>query len=284
MIRINEDQRHRFLRKVRGVLWTLRGKRLGVLGLAFKGGTDDIRESPAMLLVQELLREGCRIWAYDPAAMERAKEVLNVKRRSSPDAYQAASGADALLILTEWEEFAALDLARLRKVLKYPIVIDGRNLYDPAIMAAHGFTLLQCGPSGAADARLPAEAGGRQDRRPIPNLMKPSRALVTGGAGFLGSHLCDALLGRRLFRGRRDNLLTGRLANIEHLQNDSRFEFIEQDVCYPFDMRRRRFRVSFCQPCQPGRLRRPRHRNSAGRLATAPSKRWRSRAATTPVS
>src|SRR5208282_1543541 len=73
VIRINEDQRHRFLRKVRGVLWTFRGKRLGVLGLAFKGGTDDIRESPAMLLVQELLREGCRICAYDPAAMERAK-------------------------------------------------------------------------------------------------------------------------------------------------------------------------------------------------------------------
>jgi len=81
VIRINEDQRHRFLRKVRGVLWTFRGKRLGVLGLAFKGGTDDVRESPALLLVQELLREGCHIRAYDPAAMGRAKEVLKVGRR-----------------------------------------------------------------------------------------------------------------------------------------------------------------------------------------------------------
>ena len=138
--RINEDQRRRFLRKVRGVLWTLRGKKLGVLGLAFKGGTDDIRESPALLLVQELLREGCRIRAYDPAAMDRAKEVLKSGVEFAADAYDAATGADALLILTEWEEFATLDLERLRGLAKYPIVLDGRNLYDPAVMAEHGFS------------------------------------------------------------------------------------------------------------------------------------------------
>src|SRR5205085_7271273 len=140
VIRINEDQRHRFLKKVRGVLWTLRGKRLGVLGLAFKGGTDDIRESPAILLIESLIEEGCHICAHDPAAMDRAKEVLhpNVEYTSGP--YEAAAGADALLILTEWEEFAALDLDRLRQLLKYPIVIDGRNLYDPSVMAAHGIS------------------------------------------------------------------------------------------------------------------------------------------------
>jgi UDPglucose 6-dehydrogenase len=145
VIRINEDQRHRFLKKVRSVLWTLRGKRLGVLGLAFKGGTDDIRESPAILLVQELLREGCHICAHDPAAMERAKEVLPASVEYTSGPYEATTGADALLILTEWEEFAALDLVRLRKLLKYPIVIDGRNLYDPAIMAAHGFSYYSVG-------------------------------------------------------------------------------------------------------------------------------------------
>src|ERR1700685_3366509 len=107
------------------VLWTLRGKRLGVLGLAFKGGTDDIRESPALLLVEELLREGCNICAYDPAAMERAKEVLPPAVEFAEDAYQAAKGADAVLLLTEWEEFAALDLDRLRGVVRYPIVLDG---------------------------------------------------------------------------------------------------------------------------------------------------------------
>jgi UDPglucose 6-dehydrogenase len=149
VIRINEDQRQRFLKKVRSVLWTLRGKRLGVLGLAFKGGTDDIRESPAILLVQELLREGCHICAHDPAAMDRAKEVLHASVEYTPGPYEAATGADALLILTEWEEFAALDLDRLRKLLKYPIVIDGRNLYDPAIMSAHGFSYYSVGRPAA---------------------------------------------------------------------------------------------------------------------------------------
>src|SRR5271165_6758215 len=156
VIRINEEQRHRFLRKVRSVLWTFRGKRLAVLGLAFKGGTDDIRESPALLLVQELLREGCHICVYDPAAMERAKEVLKSGVEFAADAYEAATGADALLILTEWEEFAALDLARLRTLVKYPIVLDGRNLYDPEVMVEHGFSYYSVGRPAALTEELPA--------------------------------------------------------------------------------------------------------------------------------
>src|SRR5712691_4811985 len=158
VMRINEEQRHRFLRKIRGALWTLRGKRLGVLGLAFKGGTDDIRESPAILLVQSLLQEGCQIAAYDPAAGERAREVLNSNVEFVNSAYEAASGADALLILTEWEEFSALDLNRLHKQLKYPIVIDGRNLYDPETMAAHGFTYYSVGRAAATPETQPAAA------------------------------------------------------------------------------------------------------------------------------
>jgi UDPglucose 6-dehydrogenase len=156
VVRINEEQRHRFLRKVRSVLWTFRGKRLGVLGLAFKGGTDDIRESPALLLVQELLREGCHICAYDPAAMERAKEVLKSGVEFASDAYEAARGVDALLILTEWEEFASLDLERLRTLVKYPIVLDGRNLYDPAVMVEHGFSYYSVGRPAALAEQLPA--------------------------------------------------------------------------------------------------------------------------------
>jgi UDPglucose 6-dehydrogenase len=145
VIHINEEQRQRFLRKVRNALWTLRGKRLGVLGLAFKGGTDDIRESPAILLVQSLLQEGCTIRAYDPAAMERAREVLGAKVEFVTNSYEAAAGADALLILTEWEEFSNLDLATLKQKLRYPIVIDGRNLYRPESMAAQGFTYYSVG-------------------------------------------------------------------------------------------------------------------------------------------
>ncbi len=149
VMRINEDQRQRFLRKVRTALWTLRGKRLGVLGLAFKGGTDDIRESPAILLVKSLLQEGCEIAAYDPAATDRAREVLNSKTEFVTNPYEAANGADALLILTEWEEFATLDLDRLRKHLKYPIIVDGRNLYNPSTMAAQGFTYYSVGRAAA---------------------------------------------------------------------------------------------------------------------------------------
>lgn len=165
VIRINEEQRHRFLRKVRGVLWTFRGKRLGVLGLAFKGGTDDIRESPALLLVQDLVREGCRICAYDPAAMERAKEVLKSGVDFAPDAYEAAAGADALLILTEWEEFAALDLDRLRTLVKYPIVLDGRNLYDPQEMIDHGFSYYSVGRPAALIEESTAAAFPKKKER-----------------------------------------------------------------------------------------------------------------------
>jgi UDPglucose 6-dehydrogenase len=145
VMRINEEQRQRFLRKVRDALWTLRGKHLGVLGLAFKGGTDDIRESPALFLVEALLEEGCKVTAYDPAAMMRTQEVMNSNLTFAKSSYEAATNADALLILTEWEEFANLDLPRLNQELKYPIVIDGRNLYDPEVMAAHGFTYYSVG-------------------------------------------------------------------------------------------------------------------------------------------
>ncbi|HMK20687.1 MAG TPA: UDP-glucose/GDP-mannose dehydrogenase family protein [Terriglobales bacterium] len=163
VMRINEEQRQRFLRKVRKALWTLRGKRLGVLGLAFKGGTDDIRESPAILLVQALVQEGCTVAAYDPAAMGRARDVLTTGVEFVENAYDAAAGADALLILTEWEEFAALDLKRLNGKLRYPIVIDGRNLYDPEAMAAHGFSYYSVGRAAALPEGLPTGRGDRAE-------------------------------------------------------------------------------------------------------------------------
>src|SRR6202789_3335553 len=108
---INLEQRRRFLKKIRSALWTLRGKKLGVLGLAFKGDTDDIRESPAIAIIEALLREGAQIRVFDPAAQSRAMEVLpETGVVYAKDAYEAASGCDALLILTEWKEFAQLDL------------------------------------------------------------------------------------------------------------------------------------------------------------------------------
>jgi len=156
VMQINEEQRQRFLRKIHRALWTVRGKRIGVLGLAFKGGTDDIRESPAIAIVQALLQEGSRITAYDPAAIERSREILNHSIDYANSPYEAAQNADALLILTEWEEFANLDLNRLRQALKYPIVIDGRNLYDPEMMAAQGFTYYSVGRAAAHPDGVPA--------------------------------------------------------------------------------------------------------------------------------
>ena len=146
VMRINNEQRERFLRKVRMALWTLKGKTLGVLGLAFKGGTDDVRESPAIAVVRALIHEGCKIRAYDPAATENAREVLgdnSIHYVSS--ALEAAAGADALLVLTDWDEFRSIDLAQLRDALHYPIVIDGRNIFSSEEMAKHGFQYTSVG-------------------------------------------------------------------------------------------------------------------------------------------
>jgi UDPglucose 6-dehydrogenase len=153
--KINVRQKKRFLSKVRSALWTLRGKRLAVLGLAFKGKTDDIRESPAIDLVEMFLAEGCSITAYDPAAMTRAAAELppGPNLRYAQDEYAAATDADALLVLTEWPEFAALDFDRLYRVMRYPIIVDGRNLYDPEVMMEHGFTYLSIGRPAVYPAR-----------------------------------------------------------------------------------------------------------------------------------
>jgi UDPglucose 6-dehydrogenase len=153
--KINANQKKRFLSKVRSALWTLRGKRLAVLGLAFKGDTDDIRESPAIDLIEMLLGEGCCIVAHDPAAMKRAEARIPATARMSyaSDVESAARDADALLILTDWDEFAQLDLRKLHATLRYPIVIDGRNLYDPQVMLEHGFTYLSIGRPTATPMR-----------------------------------------------------------------------------------------------------------------------------------
>jgi UDPglucose 6-dehydrogenase len=145
--KINESQEKNFVDKVRATLWTLRGKRLAALGLAFKGETDDIRESPAIEVIRDLLEAGATVSTYDPAAMERARAVLppSKKLHYASSAYEAARDADAVLILTDWKEFAKLDLARLIESVRFPIVIDGRNLYKPKTMLDRGFTYVSVG-------------------------------------------------------------------------------------------------------------------------------------------
>ena len=158
--KINEEQKQRFFQKIRSALWTFRGKKIGVLGLAFKGGTDDIRESPAIDIVKNLLSEGCNVYAYDPAAGTRCQEIIPESARMHyvDDPYAAAQDADALLILNDWQEFAELDLAKLHYTLRYPIVIDGRNLYDAGTMNKAGFTYLSVGRPGLAQPLDPVAA------------------------------------------------------------------------------------------------------------------------------
>ncbi len=136
--RINKGRIDRFIEKLRGALWVVRGKQVGVLGLAFKPNTDDIRFAPAIDLVQRLLAEGAKVRAYDPEAMDRARAVLpQIDYAKSP--YEAAQDAEALLIATEWDEFRKLDWDRIREAMARPLIVDGRNLLSPREMKSQGF-------------------------------------------------------------------------------------------------------------------------------------------------
>jgi UDPglucose 6-dehydrogenase len=136
---INRDQRMLVIDKLRGCLEELPNSVVGLLGLAFKPNTDDLREAPSLDIAKVLLAAGASVRAYDPAAMEQAKLLLP-QVEYMKDAYHVAAGADALVLVTEWNEFRHLDLDRLKQAMRRPILIDGRNIYDPAEMRELGFT------------------------------------------------------------------------------------------------------------------------------------------------
>ena len=137
--KINAEQMNRFVKKIIETLWVLKDKRIGVLGLAFKQNTDDIRMSPAIELCQRLQKEGAILRVHDPKAMDKARAVLDKQVTYVKDMNDIAEGCDAVIIATEWEEFKKLDLERVRKALSHPILFDGRNLFDPAEMERLGF-------------------------------------------------------------------------------------------------------------------------------------------------
>lgn len=282
--RINELQPLRFLEKVRGALEGIEGKHLAVLGLAYKGGTDDVRESPAMRLVHLMLAEGATIAAYDPAAMQRAQAVLpqSGNLRYATSELDAADGADALLVLTDWPQFASLNLELFLDKLRQPLLIDGRNLYQPEQVAAKGLNYFSIGRSvtmangeDELSARLqsqseantdltdasmawPGAASSRANRASSPRLAiatrrsrKKMRILLTGAAGFLGSHLTDRLLSEGHHVLGVDNLCTGDLRNVAHLNNEPRFELIEHDTCEFFDPGPVDFIFNFASPASP---------------------------------
>jgi UDPglucose 6-dehydrogenase len=136
---INRDQRMLAIDKLRECLDTLHDRVVGLLGLAFKPNTDDLREAPSLDIAKVLLAAGASVRAYDPAAMERTRAILpDVEYASS--AYGVADGADAVVVVTEWNEFRHLDLRQVKASMRRPIIVDGRNIYDPAVMRELGFT------------------------------------------------------------------------------------------------------------------------------------------------
>ncbi|HKN50160.1 MAG TPA: nucleotide sugar dehydrogenase, partial [Actinomycetota bacterium] len=143
--KLNDEALAAVLGKIEGALWNLEGKRVALLGLAFKPGTDDVRESPALRLARSLIDAGAGVVGFDPRAHGQAAAEEVPELELAPDAYAAAEGAHCLVICTEWPEFAALDLARLRELLAVPVVVDGRNLFEPEVMARAGFTYLPTG-------------------------------------------------------------------------------------------------------------------------------------------
>ncbi len=140
---VNARQKEVLVHKMRRHFGELKGRTLALWGLAFKPNTDDMREAPARTIIDLLLKAGARVRAYDPVALEEAYRIYGTRGAeftSCRNAYEAAEGADALAIATEWQEFRSPDFERLRQLLKQPLIFDGRNLYDPAVLARFGFT------------------------------------------------------------------------------------------------------------------------------------------------
>jgi len=162
VLEVNEVTQKRMIAKIENALGEIAGKTIAVLGLSFKPNTDDMRESPALPIVQGLLDRGATVRAFDPEAMEGCKPLFPTVTYCE-NAYETAEGADALVIVTEWNQFRKLELDRLLELLREPLVIDLRNLYDPEKMAAAGFHYVSIGrPEGVPEARPAAvTAGGR---------------------------------------------------------------------------------------------------------------------------
>jgi UDPglucose 6-dehydrogenase len=141
---INEGQKSFILKKLKDSLWIIKDKTISVLGLSFKPDTDDIRNAPSLDIIKALQEEGARVKVYDPQAMKKAKEVLE-KVKFCKDPYEACKGSDCLLIVTEWNEFKELDFVKAKRLLKRPLIIDGRNIYEPGSLEKLGFTYIGVG-------------------------------------------------------------------------------------------------------------------------------------------
>jgi UDPglucose 6-dehydrogenase len=142
---VNDRQKRVLIRKLQHHFGSLKGRTIGIWGLAFKPKTDDMREAPAIVIVKALLEQGAKVQAFDPEAQRMARSIFGAKITYASKSYDALKGADALVIVTEWHEFREPDFARMRKLMRSPVIFDGRNIYHPQQMKAHGFTYSSIG-------------------------------------------------------------------------------------------------------------------------------------------
>jgi len=244
---VNVRQRSQVVERLRQGLGALTEKRVALLGLAFKPGTDDLRDAPAIGIAQELIDAGVTVTAYDPF-VSGVPEVCGLRLAGS--AYDAVERADAVVIATQWPEFMGLDFDKLRARMRGTMLLDGRNCVDAKAVGASGLSYQGTGRfmrprSAVTSTQVRADGQGRgavsaarlrfRSARPSVSLGMRSarRVAVTGGAGFLGYHLCEALLAR----GDRvvciDNLSTGAVENVRDLAEVDGFEFVMADASTP---------------------------------------------------
>lgn len=165
VMEINQDRRSQLVEKARELMGGLEGKKVGLLGLTFKPNTDDLREAPALDVAELLLQEGAQVVAYDPVGMEGATHLMP-DIEMAEDAYALADQADAIIVCTEWNEFIQLDLERIRDLMREPVIIDGRNIYDPKEVVRLGFKYVGFGQGYGADESAAAQTERSREGQP----------------------------------------------------------------------------------------------------------------------
>lgn len=141
---INEQQKRDLVKKIENALWITKNKQIGILGLSFKPNTDDLRNAPSIDIIRQLQDDGAKVKVFDPQSLKKASSILS-KVKFCKDAYEAASGSDCLVVVTEWNEFKKLDFARIKRIMKQPIIVDGRNIYEPQDLKKMGFRYIAVG-------------------------------------------------------------------------------------------------------------------------------------------
>jgi UDPglucose 6-dehydrogenase len=205
---------------------TLQGKTIAMWGLAFKPHTDDVREAPAMYIIEQLVDAGAKVVGFDPVAQETATAAFTRPFTAAPSAMLAATGADALAIVTEWNEFRTPDFNRLKSAMKNAAIFDGRNVLDPAKASAAGFDYFCIGRQMRSSAKLGATSK-------LGDSKSVKRVLVAGAAGFVPSHVVDSLLEQGYEVVGVDSLVTGREENLKKALQNPRFRFVKHDIRDP---------------------------------------------------